>query len=123
MTEFFYNLEKIVRQQCIIKNENNDYPASVVGASYLQSFFIDKTGFPPPPLADQLELKLKKLGKLGDLKNGNLIGKCVEESAANKLLRSRKKGKPEEIQFTTALRPRTMQKVPMCKNCHQIFNK
>lgn len=104
------------------KKRNKEYPAAVVAAIFNRSWFIDETGFPPPPIAIQLKRRLEtRLGTIGDLRNGNRIGKCAEVGAANKILRTRPTVGADRLKFTKAIRPRTMQKVPMCQNCIDTF--
>ena len=53
---------------------------------------------------------------------GNFLGCCAEVHAANKLLFKAKYIDVEDIKFSDAIRPRTMQKIKTCKNCKTTFN-
>jgi hypothetical protein len=116
------SIEIRVWNLCLYKRRYKDYPAAVVAAIFHNNWFIDETGFPPPPIAIQLKKRLEdRLGQIGTRLNGNLIGKCAEVGAANKILRTRPTMPANRLTFTTAIRPRTMQKVPMCLNCTTTF--
>jgi hypothetical protein len=107
---------------CLYKKRNRDYPAAVVAAIFHNNWFIDETGFPPPPLAMQLKQRLEnRLAQIGTTLNGNIVGKCAEVGAANKILRTRPMLPATRLTFTNAIRPRTMQVIPMCKNCIITF--
>jgi len=66
---------------------------------------------------------LRSIGGLGrkSSSSDNIIGKCAEIKAAHQLLKVEKIPKISSIEFTTAIRPRTLEKVPRCSNCTQIF--
>ncbi|MFD1015718.1 hypothetical protein [Winogradskyella rapida] len=116
------SIETRIWNFCLVKKRNKEYPAAVVAAIFNLSWFIDETGFPPPPIAIQLKRRLEtRLGTIGNLRNGNRIGKCAEVGAANKILRTRPTVGADRMKFTQAIRPRTMQKVPMCQNCIDTF--
>ena len=73
---------------------------------------------------DSILNALKPLGSLGGLSNihkKNAIGKCAEVKAANNILKLDKKAKISEIEFTTAIRPRTSEKINRCTNCIKTF--
>lgn len=116
------SIERRVWNVCLYKKRYKDYPAAVVAAIFHNVWFIDETGFPLPPLAIQLKIRLEnRLGVIGTRLNGNLIGKCAEVGAANKILRTRPTLAANRLTFTNAIRPRTMQKIPMCPNCINTF--
>ena len=116
------SIETRVWNICLYKKRYKDYPAAVVGAIFHNGWFIDETGFPPPPIAIQLKRRLEdRLGVIGTRLNDNLIGKCAEVGAANKILRTRPTLAVNRLTLTNAIRPRTMQKVPMCLNCITTF--
>ena len=55
------------------------------------------------------------------------VGTCAEDAAANKVLEciylKMKKYPPlKELEFTTPIRPRTLEKIEMCPTCMSIFN-
>lgn len=67
---------------------------------------------------------LQPLGSLGNLSNiqqKNAIGKCAEVKAANSILKLDKKAKISDIEFTSAIRPRTLEKMNRCNNCIAVF--
>ena len=64
--------------------------------------------------------------KIGDSLNGNLIGHCAEPHAANRTMnqfrkRNHKNLQLDEVFFSMAIRPRTMEVIPYCKNCINTF--
>ena len=72
----------------------------------------------------KLEKKLKSLGAIGKKRAGcdNIIGACAEPHAARKVLSHfGKRMGLNQIEFSKALRPRTMEEVPYCKNCKDTF--
>lgn len=116
-------LEKRVWNLCLYKRKSKEYPAAVVGVLFNVNWDINETGFPPPPLAIQLRRRLEtRLGIIGNRLNGNIIGKCAEVGAANKILRTRPYVDTNHLVFTQAIRPRTMQRIPMCLNCDKVFS-
>lgn len=70
---------------------------------------------------------LKQLGgpgsesKLPNTKNR--VGKCAEIKCANLLLEIDQKNQIHDIEFTNAIRPRTLERIPRCPNCVYIFGK
>lgn len=73
----------------------------------------------------QLQRRLNILGDVGKRSNHtdtkNIIGKCAEVKAANQVLQATKKLNVTEIEFTPAIRPRTLEKIPRCQNCVIVF--
>jgi hypothetical protein len=71
----------------------------------------------------ELLMALSSLGSLGKLSKicDNEIGRCAEVKAANNILRRDKKSKISNIEFTQAIRPRTLEKMSRCPNCVTIF--
>jgi len=69
--------------------------------------------------------RLNKLGKIGSTsditKTSNIIGKCAEVKAINNLLKRESHLEVDNVVFTKAIRPRTLEKIPRCKNCISIF--
>ena len=99
------------------------YPSAVIGAEYSHLKFVEKSGpISPSDLVASLKLRLLRLGTLYSKVNGNPVGCCAEVNSANKILERRPFVDLEKIQFSKALRPRTMQIVPTCKNCKQTFS-
>lgn len=76
-----------------------------------------------PPLKDRIEA----LGQIGERRDDgsckNVLGRCAEQHAASTLQnRKHSQTPPNRLQFSKALRPRTMEVVDYCKNCKDIFN-
>lgn len=98
------------------------YPATVICARLNQEVVIEKSGAVPTPLALQLENKLTYLGELGTRNNGgNFIGRCAEVRASNPILLDNLSRRTDQVNFTNAYRPRTMQIIVRCNNCNQTF--
>ncbi|BDD04438.1 hypothetical protein [Aureibacter tunicatorum] len=75
----------------------------------------------------KLRKQLNKLGIIGELSSKtsskNIIGKCAENKAANKVLKIKSKAELLDIQFTKAIRPRTSEPIPRCENCEVVYGK
>lgn len=98
------------------------YPSVLVGAEYSYFKRVDKTGpINPNDLVFSLKIRLSSIGKLFTKANGNTIGCCAEVNSANQLLIKRPFLKLNQIRFSKAIRPRTMQEIPNCKNCKLTF--
>jgi hypothetical protein len=73
----------------------------------------------------QLTKRLNGLGQIGRVSNitdsKNIIGKCAEVKAANGLLKGNRELEINHIQFTSAIRPRTLEKIARCPNCTTVF--
>ncbi|AMP98693.1 hypothetical protein AY601_1781 [Pedobacter cryoconitis] len=99
------------------------YPSVVVGAEFSHIKVVDKSGpISPGVLVKSLRNRLTSLGTLYTIVNGNTLGCCAEVNSANKILEKRPSLEIYKINFSKALRPRTMQVVPKCKNCKKTFN-
>ena len=99
-----------------------DYPAVVVGAEYSRTKSINTSRqLAAINMVNKLKIRLKSIGNLYSKVNGNSIGCCAEVNAANDVLVKKPYLKLGEIDFSTPIRPRTMQKIKMCKNCKQTF--
>jgi hypothetical protein len=68
---------------------------------------------------------LKRLGEVGSRSSisgcKNIIGKCAEIKSANGLLSVNHRTNEKEIEFTSAIRPRTLERIPRCANCVHVF--
>ncbi|WP_421228071.1 hypothetical protein [Aeromonas enteropelogenes] len=53
----------------------------------------------------------------------NIIGKCAEVKSANYILTMDKSCRLNELEFTPAIRPRTLEIISRCPNCVSIFGK
>lgn len=73
-----------------------------------------------------LRSEIEKLGRIGERRKdgscNNTLGRCAEQHAAS-TLQNRKYSTtpPVRLQFSKAMRPRTMEIVEYCKNCKDIF--
>lgn len=76
----------------------------------------------PPPQLTKLLNGLGQIGKASALTGSkNIIGKCAEVKAANGLLEWNRNLTVSDIEFTPAIRPRTLEKVARCPNCSTMF--
>lgn len=99
------------------------YPATVIGAGKSYYKKVDRSQpISPLVLSDKLRKKLATIGKLFTLQNGYYIGCCSEVNAANYVITKLPHLNLNEIVFSPAIRPRTMQKIPTCKNCKITFS-
>lgn len=98
------------------------FPAAVVGAEASYYKVVDKTSKEfNIKLVNNLKDRLLSIGSINTVVNGNLLGRCAEVAAANQILEKRPYINISNIDFSKALRPRTMQEVPRCKNCRLTF--
>ncbi|WP_304543767.1 hypothetical protein [Sulfurimonas microaerophilic] len=98
------------------------YPATVICANYNREFVIDKSGAVPINLANQLKIQLSTLGTIGERNSsGNFIGRCSEVRASNPILNHNPHLRTQQVHFSNAYRPRTMQMIPTCSNCTRTF--
>jgi hypothetical protein len=97
------------------------YPAAVVYACYYQNIKHDRSGALPEPMVRKLRLKLQSIGEIGSRVHRNLLGHCAEVRVSNQLLTGQPGISLNRIFFSNAIRPRTMQKIPMCPNCNLTF--
>ena len=63
---------------------------------------------------------------IGDSNGGTIIGHCAEPHAANQVMNAYSKAKHkdlplEDVFFSLARRPRTMEIIPTCQNCKDTF--
>lgn len=98
------------------------YPATIIGAQFSYFKKIEKSGpIDCLKIVKKLRKKLLTIGELYSRQNGNTIGCCSEINASNQILTKRPNTELTKIKFTKAIRPRTMQEVPRCKNCKLTF--
>nr|WP_315247452.1 hypothetical protein [uncultured Flavobacterium sp.] len=98
------------------------FPSVVVGAEYSYFKKVCRSGpISPNLIVDSLRNKLLRIGDLYSEVNGNSIGCCAEVNSANKILILRPFVPLKAISFSKPIRPRTMQEVPVCKNCKLTF--
>ncbi len=113
--EMIFNFSKRYQRKKI-------YPATVICATFNHEYNIEKSGPVPISLANQLSLKLSTLGIIGNRNaSGNFVGKCSEVRASNPILNNNPHIRTQQINFSNAYRPRTMQVIPRCSNCQRTF--
>lgn len=116
------SLETKTRNFALKLRKEKKFPAVVVGAEFSYFKKVEMSGlFPAIKLVKSLRTKLLTIGELYTKANGNIIGACAEVNAANKVLIERPYAKLNQIGFSKPLRPKTMQVIPICKNCNQTF--
>ena len=117
------SLERRTTNYALRLKRHNYYPAMVVGAEKSRSKNVDKSGLLcSTEMVTKLKNKLKEFGSLYSKVNGNYIGCCAEVNAANNLLKKKPYLNLNQIVFSKPIRPRTMQKLKMCRNCKTTFN-
>ena len=116
-------LERKAYLRALKLQKRKDFPAAIIAAGKSNFIKTDRTGpILPHIICFKLRIKLSSIGKLYTLKNGNYIGWCSEVNAANRILLRFPYLDLKEINFSKAIRPRTMQKIPTCTNCKNTFN-
>lgn len=104
-----------------------DYPAATVICYYTtartrqyRAFSHDSKG---TKWHSVLLHKMKRLGCIGMATNvsKNKLGNCAEQHAGNGLMNKQGINNLNTLYFTETVRPRTMQIIPYCQNCKQIF--
>jgi hypothetical protein len=117
--------EKLERKtNAVALNYKKDkmFPSAIVGAEFSYFKRVDQSGaINPNVLVKTLRNSLVTIGNLFTKANGNTIGCCAEVNSANQILLKRPFLKLNQINFSKALRPRTMQEIPKCKNCKLTF--
>jgi len=117
------SLERKTRAKALKLKRSKLYPAVVVGAEKSKVKSVGLSGLlNSVDMANKLNKKLKSLGTLYKKRNGNSLGCCAEVNAANDVLVKQPSLKLAQIVFSTPIRPRTMQKIKICKNCKQTFS-
>ena len=110
------------------RTEHYDLPAAAVtcsNGSHKASEY--SRGVKEAHVLEPLRSEIEKLGRIGERRNdgscNNTLGRCAEQHAAS-TLQNRKYSytPPARLQFSKAMRPRTMEVVEYCKNCKDIFN-
>ncbi len=99
-----------------------NYPAAVVGAEHKKFKAVASSGLCDSNImVKSLKIRLKTIGNLYENFNGNTLGCCAEVNAGNRILIKKPFLDLDQINFSRALRPRTMQNIPMCRNCILTF--
>lgn len=115
-------LEKKTISIALNYKKDKMYPSAIVGAEFSYFKRVDKSGpINPNILVKNLRNSLVAIGNLFTRVNGNTIGCCAEVNCANQILKERPYLKLNQIIFSKAFRPRTMQEIPQCNNCKQTF--
>lgn len=117
------------RKRTGVYNGVRDYPGVAIVASDKQQSFSGRGRSCHPQYKEYsntpvLENKLKSLGRIGKVRRGckNVIGACAEPHAARKVLNHfGNRISLNQMVFSTAFRPRTMEKVDPCQNCKDTF--
>lgn len=117
------------RKRAGVNNGVHDYPGAAAVAADAHLSFSGRGRSCKPQYKEyndtpKLENKLKSLGKIGKQRAGvkNPIGACAEPHAAHKVLKHfGPRMSLNQVVFSTALRPRTMEKVDYCQNCIDTF--
>lgn len=110
------------------RTELYDLPAAAVTCSNGSHQVSDYSrGVKAQHVKEPLRSEMEKLGYIGEKRSdgscSNTLGCCAEQHAANSLQnRKYSKTHPNRLQFSKAIRPRTMEEVAYCKNCKDIFN-
>ncbi len=127
------NVDTLVKRKCQMicqkvkcsrqKKQIKDYPAVVVGC-YTNCYpflYIDTTSSRKDyNKVPSLEEALNSIGRIGDCRNGNIIGACAEHKTAFDVLYDLHCPLPC-LKFSKAIRPRTMQVIRYCQNCRDVF--
>ena len=115
------------RYEDSFRTEYYDLPAAAVtcfNGSYKVSDY--SRGVRADHVKEPLRSEIEKLGRIGERRNDgschNTLGQCAEQHAASTLQnRKHSNTPPASLQFSKAMRPRTMEIVEYCKNCKDIF--
>lgn len=107
----------------LIIKEKKFKPAVIVGAEYNHTRVFDRSRPCDPSMKKKLRDKLRQLGNMYTISNGNPIGNCAEVNAAQQIMEEIDNVDLNLIIFSTPLRPRTQQPVAICDNCKHTFNK
>jgi len=116
-------LERRAYLRALKLQRRRNFPAAIIAAGKSKYIKTDRSG--PISLhyiSNKLKIKLATIGVLYTKLNGNYIGCCAEVNAANQILLRFPFLDPNQVKFSKAIRPRTMQKIPTCRNCINTFN-
>lgn len=115
------------KTKIIIDHQYFELVACSIGAkgNKYSSFGTSYRILPINKYLKQLRCQLNRLGTIGTIStitgSSNIIGKCAEVKATNNLLKRESQLGVNNIVFTKAIRPRTLEKIPRCQNCIEIF--
>lgn len=122
------SLEYLVIKKAYIFRRLQKDPAVFVGSEFQQykGWSCNKSRITKKELEKKLTIRLKnkleKLGKLAEKRYKNYLGNCGEVHAANKVLKQNHTIEINQLTFSNAYRPRTLQKIDYCQNCLDTFN-
>lgn len=110
-------------------NGVRDYPGAAVVAADSQLTFSGRGRSSKPQFMEysdtpKLENKMKSLGRIGSVRDAckNPIGACAEPHAAHRVLcHFGPHMSLNQIVFSKAIRPRTMEEIGYCQNCKDTF--
>ena len=122
-TNFRTSLNTITEDAASTLKKMKKFPGAVITAELPNggSTSLATSGLKTNKVAPQLKLSVDKLGGLGAESNGNVVGACAEFNAANSLLLENPGIQAKQINFSSAIRPKTGQIVARCKNCCFMF--
>ena len=110
-----YSSKALKERDKLFENMSNTQRAKLgrVSASF--------SGDVPDKISGSLIKRANRIGGIGSngLTSGNVVGRCAEFRSANTLML--RGSRVNNIRFTDAVRPRTGEVVPTCKNCTSIF--
>ncbi|SHG04765.1 hypothetical protein SAMN05444405_12150 [Bacteroides luti] len=122
------SLECLVIKKAYIFRRLQKDPEVFVGAEYQQyrGWSCNKSRMTKKELekllTTRLKGKLEILGNLAEKRYKNYLGNCGEVHAANKVLKQNDTIAINQLTFSNAYRPRTLQKINYCQNCLDTFN-
>lgn len=117
------HLQRKARKYAERLHKKREYPATIISAGYKKSIATDRSrACDASLLHKRLYLKLISQGGLFVRVNGNVLECCSEVNAGNKILQRLSYLNLNQINFSDAIRPRTMQIVRTCRNCNTTFN-
>ena len=119
-------VKRVRKSHPLVKHKITDYAAMVVACGYERSYatFSGKSESPiNHTYSDPIRIRLESLAPIGEkrLECKNIIGACAEPHAADKVVKQFPGCRMEELQFSSAYRPRTAKRKRYCKNCKDTF--
>lgn len=110
------------------RTELYDLPAAAITCSDGSHQVSDYSrGVKAIHVKEPLRSEIEKIGNIGEQRNDgsckNALGRCAEQHTASSLQNKKHTATPpKKLQFSKAIRPRTMENVAYCKNSKDIFN-
>jgi hypothetical protein len=116
-------LEKKAYKYALRLQMRGYHPAAIIAAGKSYYKKVGRSRPPSPHInSDKLRMKLSTLGQIYTQVNGNFLGCCAEVDAADYIMTKLRHLDPNQVDFSNARRPRTMQIIPPCKNCKSTFS-